>query len=49
MRHRINSPQVVNETIQGEAIVIHLGTGTYYSLQGTGAAIWDARSAGVTS
>jgi hypothetical protein len=42
MRHRINSPQVVNETIQGEAIVIHLGTGTYYSLQGTGAAIWDA-------
>jgi hypothetical protein len=42
MRFRVNSPLVISETIQGETIVINLKTGTYYSLQGTGAEIWRA-------
>ena len=36
----VNSPHVVHETIDGETIIIHLGTGTYYSLDGVGADIW---------
>jgi Coenzyme PQQ synthesis protein D (PqqD) len=48
MRLRMNSPQVISETIQGETIVIHLTTGTYYSLQGTGAEVWDALNAGAS-
>ena len=46
MRLRMNSPNVISETIQGETIVIHLTTGTYYSLQGVGAEVWDALNAG---
>jgi Coenzyme PQQ synthesis protein D (PqqD) len=36
----INAPHVVHETIDGETILIHLGTGTYYSLDGAGAEVW---------
>jgi hypothetical protein len=39
---RVNSPNVIHETIEGEVIVIDLKTGTYYSLRDTGAAIWQA-------
>jgi hypothetical protein len=39
---RVNSPNVIHETIEGEVIVIDLKTGTYYSLRNTGAAIWQA-------
>jgi Coenzyme PQQ synthesis protein D (PqqD) len=42
MRFQINSPHVVSETIQGETIVSDLTTGTYYSLEQTGAEIWEA-------
>lgn len=45
MRFRINSPEVISETIQGETIVIHLTTGTYYSLPDSGAEIWEAVAA----
>jgi hypothetical protein len=37
----INKPHVVHETIDGETILIHLGTGTYYSLDGVGAEVWE--------
>jgi hypothetical protein len=37
---RINAPHVVHETIDGETILIHLGTGAYYSLEGVGAHVW---------
>lgn len=33
---RTNSPPVVHETIGGETILVHLETGTYYDLNGTG-------------
>jgi hypothetical protein len=37
---RINAPHIVHETIDGETILIHLGTGAYYSLEGVGAYVW---------
>ena len=40
-RFRVNSPNVIHETIEGEVILIDLKTGTYYSLRGVGAAIWQ--------
>lgn len=42
MRFGINSRQVMSETIDGETIIIHLGTGSYYSLQQVGADVWSA-------
>jgi Coenzyme PQQ synthesis protein D (PqqD) len=34
------APKIVHETLDGETIVIDLGTGNYYSLTGSGAEIW---------
>jgi hypothetical protein len=42
----VNAPHVVHETIDGEAILIHLVTGTYYSLDGVGAEVWGALARG---
>ncbi len=42
----INNPHVVAETIDGETILIHLGTGTYYSLDGVAAEVWELLVAG---
>ncbi len=36
-RFRLDAPNVIAETIEGEAIMINLGTGNYYSVQGSGA------------
>jgi hypothetical protein len=47
-RLTINSPHVVHETIDGETILIHLGTGAYYSLDGAGATIWNLLAAGLS-
>jgi hypothetical protein len=41
MQYRVNSPHIISETIQGEVIVIHLETGSYYSLRDSGAEIWN--------
>src|SRR5947208_5852973 len=41
-RFRVNSPNVIHETIEGEVILIDLKTGTYYSLREAGAAVWQA-------
>lgn len=32
---------VVHETIDGETILIHMGTGSYYSIEGAGSDIWN--------
>lgn len=40
MRYRANNPQVINETIDGEAIMINLVTGAYYSLDRIGGDVW---------
>jgi hypothetical protein len=39
-RVKVGGPHVVSEVIDGEAIIIDLNSGSYYSLQGTGAEIW---------
>jgi len=39
---RVNSPNVIHETIEGEVVLIDLKTGTYYSLRDSGAAVWQA-------
>jgi hypothetical protein len=36
----IYAPKIVHETLSDETIVIHLDTGNYYSLTGSGAEIW---------
>jgi hypothetical protein len=49
MRLRVNAPQVIHETIDHEVVIINLGTGTYYSLQGSGEEIWTLLDAGTDS
>ncbi len=46
MSIQVNAAEVVHETIDGEAILIHLGTGTYYSMDGVGAELWALVAAG---
>jgi len=41
-RFCVSSKHAIAETIEGEAIIIHLGTGAYYSLRDAGAEIWAA-------
>jgi hypothetical protein len=41
MRLTVNRPGVIHETIDGETIVIHMGSGTYYSLVGASATVWE--------
>jgi hypothetical protein len=43
-----NRNYVVYETIDGETILIHLGTGTYYSLDGVGSEVWEMLAPGTT-
>ncbi|AFZ15629.1 hypothetical protein Cri9333_4866 (plasmid) [Crinalium epipsammum PCC 9333] len=38
---RVNTPQVVCETIEGEVVIVHLEKGYYYSLLKTGADVWS--------
>lgn len=38
---RVNTPQVVCETIDGEVVIVNLDKGIYYSLLKTGADIWS--------
>lgn len=40
-RARINAENVVHETVDGEVIVIDLSSGAYFSLSGSGPAVWE--------
>ena len=48
IRYRYNQPAVVSEIIEGEAVIIHLDTGAYYSARHVSAVVWDLVGAGVT-
>lgn len=37
----IDTEAVMHETIDGEVVIIHLDQGTYYSLTGAGALLWN--------
>ena len=38
---QVNTPNIIHEIIEGEAIIINMEKGHYYSLRSTGAEIWD--------
>jgi hypothetical protein len=40
-RFRINDPTVIAEVIGGEAVIVNLDSGTYFSLRDTAAIIWE--------
>ncbi len=43
------SPAVVSEIIDGEAIILDLRSGVYFSAQDAGAVIWDGLAAGFST
>ena len=43
---RINSPPVVAETLDGEATIVDLESGTYYALNESGTFVWEELSRG---
>ena len=47
-RYRPRDEEVASKVIDGEAIVINLGNGVYYSMDKVGALIWDLLQAGCT-
>ncbi|HEX8205239.1 MAG TPA: PqqD family peptide modification chaperone [Solirubrobacteraceae bacterium] len=47
-RHAINGEVATAKVIDGEAIVINVVTGRYYSLEGSGALAWTWLAAGAT-
>lgn len=48
-RYRINSPAVVAQTIDGEAVVINLNTGCYYGFNRSASAAWDMLGQGLST
>src|SRR6476619_6109046 len=38
---RVNHPHILHEIIEGEAILVNLETGSYYSADQVGAVIWN--------
>ena len=46
MNYRLNSANVVSDTIDGEVLAIRSDNGAYYSLRGTAATVWTALLSG---
>lgn len=46
--YRVNAPNVIHETIDGEAVVVNLRSGSYYSIDKVGAAVWDCIEKGLS-
>ena len=44
--YRLNEPDVTAKVMDGEAVIIHLGTGIYYSMDGVGCSLWECVTAG---
>lgn len=44
--YRVNSPSVVGEVLDNEAVIINLTSGAYYSLNESGSAIWTLLESG---
>lgn len=40
-RLRVRSEEIASKEMDGEAIIINLATGVYYSLEGVGALVWE--------
>jgi hypothetical protein len=48
MRYLVNSGPVISEVIDGEAVIINLTTGNYYSLNESGAVVWSSIESSAT-
>ena len=48
-RFRVNTPTVTHEIIDGEAVIINLESGNYYSLQDVGSFIWSLVEKGASA
>ena len=48
-RFRVNTPMVTHETIDGEAVIINLDSGNYYSLVDAGSFIWELIEQGAST
>jgi hypothetical protein len=48
-RFRVNTPTVTHETIDGEAVIINLDSGNYYSLVEVGSFIWGLVDQGASA
>src|SRR5436190_21489676 len=48
-RFRVNTPTVTHETIDGEAVIINLDSGNYYSLVEVGSFIWNLVERGASA
>jgi hypothetical protein len=48
-RFRVNTPTVTHETIDGEAVIINLDSGNYYSLIEVGSFIWGLVEKGASA
>jgi Coenzyme PQQ synthesis protein D (PqqD) len=47
--YRVNSPQVISETVGGETIIVNLASGHYFSLQGTAVDVWEGVERGASA
>lgn len=47
IQFRMNQPAVISEVIDGEAIIVNLDSGAYYSLRDSGCAVWNLLTQGV--
>jgi hypothetical protein len=47
--YEVNAPAVISQTIDGEAVVIDLGSGCYYGLNPAASLIWDLLGAGLSA
>ena len=45
---RADRPSVIDETFDGEAVLVHLGTGRYYALNASATIVWELTRDGRT-
>ena len=48
-RYQVNSPNVIHEIIDGEAVLVNMENGSYYSIDSVGAVVWDYIEKGLSS
>ena len=41
-RYKVNAPNVVQELVDGEVVIVNLLNGSYYSTENIGAGLWTA-------
>ena len=47
--YRVNRPDVVMESFEGELVLVQMKSGNYYSLQGSAPLIWELIDRGLPS